>query len=71
MQPAGVPEKVTLYKSGTDKAAIDGINAGRDTLLIVHQIKFLNNIVEQDHRAIKRMTNQCSISSPLGPPKTT
>jgi transposase-like protein len=24
--------------------------------VVVHQVKYLNNIVEQDHRAVKRMT---------------
>ena len=38
------------------KAAIDAINAGRDVLIVVRQVKYLNNIVEQDHRAIKRVT---------------
>jgi transposase-like protein len=52
----GIPEKVAMDKSGANKAAIDAINAGRDALIIVRQLKYLNNIVEQDHRAIKRVT---------------
>jgi hypothetical protein len=35
---------------------IDAINAGRDLPILVRQVKYLNNIVEQDHRAIKRVT---------------
>ena len=56
MQANGVPEKVTLDKSGANKAAMDEINARGDTPVIVRQVKYLNNIVEQDHRAIERVT---------------
>ena len=56
MKASGVPEKVTMDKSGANKAAMDEINAGRQTPIVVLQVKYLNNIVEQDHRAIKRVT---------------
>ena len=56
MKASGVPEKVTLDKSGANKAAMDEINARGETPVIVRQVKYLNNIVEQDHRAIKRVT---------------
>jgi len=56
MRENGIPEKVAMDKSGANKAAIDAINAGRDVPILVHQVKYLNNIVEQDHRAIKRVT---------------
>jgi transposase-like protein len=56
MQTNGDPEKVVMDKSGANKAAIDAINAGRDVPIVVRQVKYLNNIVEQDHRAIKRVT---------------
>ena len=52
----GDPDKVAMDKSGANKAAIDALNAGRDRTILVRQVKYLNNIVEQDHRAIKRMT---------------
>ena len=52
----GDPEKVTMDKSGANKAAMDGINKERDVPIEVRQIKYLNNIVEQDHRAVKRIT---------------
>ena len=52
----GDPSKVAMDKSGANKAAIDAINAGRDVPILVRQVKYLNNIVEQDHRAIKRVT---------------
>jgi len=53
---SGAPEKVTMDKSGANKAAMDEINAGRQIPFVVWQVKYLNNIVEQDHRAIKRVT---------------
>ena len=56
MKASGVPEKVTMDKSGANKAAMDEINASRQTPIVVRQVKYLNNIVEQDHRAIKRVT---------------
>jgi putative transposase len=56
MKASGVPEKITMDKSGANKAAMDVINAGRETAIVVRQVKYLNNIVEQDHRAIKRVT---------------
>ena len=56
MHASGGPEKVTMDKSGANKAAIDAINVGREVPVLVRQVKYLNNIVEQDHRAIKRVT---------------
>ena len=56
MKASGVPEKVTMDKSGANKAAMDEINGSREMPIIVRQVKYLNNIVEQDHRAIKRVT---------------
>src|SRR5450830_184140 len=52
----GDPDKVAMDKSGANKAAIDALNAGREVPILVRQVKYLNNIVEQDHRAIKRVT---------------
>ncbi|OYD60060.1 UNVERIFIED_ORG: transposase-like protein [Burkholderia sp. CF145] len=51
----GEPETVTIDKSGANLAALDALNAERETPIRIRQIKYLNNIVEQDHRAIKRM----------------
>ena len=56
MRLNGDPEKVTMDKSGANKAAIDGINLAREIPIEVRQIKYLNNIIEQDHRAVKRIT---------------
>jgi len=46
MQTNGVPAKVTMDKSGANKAAIDEIKAGSGTPIMVRQVKYLNNIVE-------------------------
>jgi putative transposase len=56
MEANGDPNKVAMDKSGANKVAMDAINAGRDVPILVRQVKYLNNIVEQDHRAIKRVT---------------
>jgi putative transposase len=53
---SGVPETVTIDKSGANLAALDAINGNRETPIKIRQSKYLNNLVEQDHRAIKRLT---------------
>ncbi|OAJ56456.1 integrase [Paraburkholderia ginsengiterrae] len=52
----GEPETVTIDKSGVNLAALESINAERETPIKIRQTKYLNNIIEQDHRAIKRRT---------------
>jgi putative transposase len=63
---SGLPEKVTIDKSGSNNAGLNTINLqliifyslGFSLMQIeIRQIKYLNNIVEQDHRGIKRITN--------------
>ena len=56
MKANGVPEKVAMDKSGANKAAMDEINTSREMPILVRQVTYLNNLVEQDHRAIKRVT---------------
>ena len=51
----GVPETITIDKSGANTAAIEGIRADSGADIQLRQSKYLNNIVEQDHRAIKRV----------------
>jgi transposase-like protein len=46
---------VTIDKSGANLAALHAVNAERDTPIKIRQVKYLNNVVEQDHRAIKRI----------------
>jgi putative transposase len=51
----GLPYKITIDKSGADIAAVHGFQAATGALIELRQVKYLNNIVEQDHRAIKRI----------------
>ncbi|WP_411706168.1 IS6 family transposase [Edaphovirga cremea] len=52
----GKPEVVTIDKSGANTAALATLNAGKEKeeCITVRQSKYLNNLVEQDHRNIKR-----------------
>jgi transposase-like protein len=52
----GEPETITVDKSGSNLAALEALNAQRDTPSEIRQNKYTNNIIEQDHRAIKRRT---------------
>ena len=52
----GVPEKITIDGSDANDAAIKRYNEAHGTHIIIRQVKYLNNIVEQDHRAVKRVT---------------
>lgn len=51
----GEPDKITIDKSGANTAAIGSYNADHGATIELRQCKYLNNIVEQDHRAIKRI----------------
>lgn len=59
---SGLPQKVNIDKSGSNTAALERINHllfiyGFWHLLIeVRRVKYLNNMVEQDHRSIKNIT---------------
>jgi putative transposase len=52
----GTPKKITIDKSGANTVAIESYNTDHKARIEMRQIKYLNNIVEQDHRAIKRQT---------------
>jgi transposase-like protein len=52
----GVPEKITIDGSEANAAAIRGYNEEHGTAIIIRQVKYLNNVVEQDHRCVKRVT---------------
>ena len=52
----GVPETITIDGSAANEAAIKSYNVEHGTAIAIRQIKYLNNIVEQDHRAVKRIT---------------
>ena len=51
-----LPEKITIDKSGANIAAIESVKADACVDILMRQNTYLNNIVEQDHRAIKRIT---------------
>jgi len=52
---SGKPQKITIDKSGSNNAALKSINKNlkNSDQIEIRQIKYLNNIVEQDHRFIK------------------
>lgn len=50
------PSLVNIDKSGTNKSAINVYNNENNTRIEIRQCKYLNNVVEQDHRFIKRIT---------------
>ncbi len=58
MRQHGKPAVVTIDKSGANKAAVMTLNVSllRNEAIVIRQNKYLNNLVEQDHRAIKRRT---------------
>lgn len=57
----GLPEKVVMDKSGANYARLENINflmlAGLISFVEILQVKYLNNLIEQDHRFIKKITN--------------
>lgn len=57
IRSSGMPAKVTIDKSGSNTAALNTINKPlkKEKQIEVRQIKYLNNLVEQDHRFIKKI----------------
>ncbi len=62
----GISGKVTVYKSGANKSGPEQLNIEYVFLFLmgvvffqieIRQIKYLNNIIEQDHRGIKRIVS--------------
>lgn len=49
-----VPRKVNIDKSGANTAALEAYKAEAGTTVEIRQCKYLNNIVEQDHRFVKQ-----------------
>ena len=57
----GVPERIAIDKSGANLAGLQSINVilkftGVGRTIGIVQSKYLNNIIEQDHRFIKKIT---------------
>ncbi|CAL1242016.1 protein of unknown function (plasmid) [Candidatus Methylocalor cossyra] len=51
----GLPDKVTMDKSEVNTAALEALQEAIGTQIEIRQSKYLNNGVEQDHRAVKRI----------------
>lgn len=59
----GFPDRVVIDKSGANLAGLQNMNCllilnGWFWLIEILQVKYLNNIIEQDHRFIKKLTRQ-------------
>ena len=59
----GFPDKVVIDKSGANLTGLQNMNcllimSGWFWLIDILQVKYLTNIIEQDHRFIKKMTKQ-------------
>jgi putative transposase len=51
----GLPKKITIDKSGANAAAIKALKEEAGQEIEIRQIKFLNNLIKQDHRSVKRL----------------
>ncbi len=47
---------INIDKSGANTAAIKQYNEDNNKRIKIRQCKYLNNIIEQDHRRVKRIT---------------
>lgn len=61
VRTSGWPDKVVIDKSGANLAGLENMNihlllSGWFWLIEVLQVKYLNNLIEQDHRFIKKLT---------------
>lgn len=54
----GKPSLINIDKSGANKSGINAYNKATHRRVIIRQCKYLNNVVKQDHRFIKRKTKQ-------------
>lgn len=53
----GLLAKITIDKSGTNTAGIKSVNEDACLDIELRQSNYLHNLIEQDHRAVKRLTN--------------
>jgi putative transposase len=51
-----LPKTLTMDGSDANEAAIKSYNEEHGTTIQIRQTKYLNNVVEQDHRGVKRIT---------------
>lgn len=59
----GVPDRIVIDKSGANLAGLEAVNVilrftGTGETIKILQVKYLNNVLEQDHRFIKRITGR-------------
>ncbi len=52
----GVPEKINADKSGANAAGLKSFNHEYSTDIELRQVKYLNNLIEQDHRRVRQRT---------------
>jgi putative transposase len=52
----GVAETITIDGSDANEAAINRDHEAHGTDIMIRQVKYLHNMIEQDHRAVKRVT---------------
>ena len=52
----GLPTTITIDGSDANEAAIKRYNEEHGTAIAIRQVKYLHNVVEQDHRGVKRVT---------------
>jgi putative transposase len=51
----GVPEKITIDGSEAHAAASRSYHKAHGTAIVIRQVQYVQTIVEQDHRAVKRV----------------
>ena len=51
-----MPEKITIDKSSANTAAIESVKANAYVYILMRQNDYLNNIIDQDHRTVKRVS---------------
>jgi putative transposase len=56
IQRHSIPETITVDGSEVNAAAIRRYNTDHGTVISIRQVKYLYNIIEQDHRGVKRVT---------------
>ena len=52
----GTPSLVNIDQSGANQASLHQFNRDHNNRIKIRQCKYLNNMIEQDHRRIKRLT---------------
>jgi transposase-like protein len=63
----GTPEKIGNDTNGANAAAIENLDGETEASAEMRQIEYLDNIVEQDRRAIDRQTQPTPVPDSSGP----